>query len=121
MSDKQPTEQSSFSNNPATYAGAFAGILAALIRMFVPAEYIENALTISAAISPILGVWLFGFLNKKRQSAAQIAVKKKVEDRMELLDLQINNKQYSKEQKEKFLEEKQKLVLEYIQLDKTVD
>lgn len=121
MSDKQPTEQSSFSNNPATYAGAFAAILAALIRMFVPAEYIENSLTISAAISPILGVWIFSFLNKKRQSVAQIAVKEKMKDRMDLLDLQINNEQYSKEQKEKFLEEKQKLVLEYIQLDKTVD
>lgn len=94
MSDKQPTEQSSFSNNPATYAGAFAAIL---------------------------GVWIFSFLNKKRQSAAQIAVKEKMKDRMDLLDLQINNEQYSKEQKEKFLEEKQKLVLEYIQLDKTVD
>ncbi|MDG2958856.1 MULTISPECIES: hypothetical protein [Pasteurellaceae] len=120
MSDKLQTATSSLSNSPAAYAGAFASILTALIRMFVPTEYVENSLTISAAISPLLGVWVFERLNKRKRSDAQIAYEIHIKERMKFLEEQIASKGYTKEQKDKFYEEKMRLTLEYTQINKTV-
>lgn len=120
MSDKIPSPQSSLRNSPAGYAGALAAIFTALIRMFVPTEYVENALTIVAALSPILGVWLFDYLLKKKRSDAQVAIEAKITKRLEFLDQQLTNTHFSTEQKETFLKEKERLILEFTQLDKTV-
>lgn len=121
MGNKPQSESSSFGNSPATYAGVFAAISAALIRMLVPQEYIENSLTISAAISPPLGVFLFGYLRKKKRSDAQTAIESHIKGRMDFLDKQLADENYTPEQKSKFLQEKERLVLEYTQLDRTVD
>ncbi|OIQ13054.1 hypothetical protein UR07_12160, partial [Pasteurella multocida subsp. multocida] len=80
-----------------------------------------NLLTISAALSPIFGVWIFGLLAKMKLSDAQIAMEEKIKRRMDFLDQQIASDSYSQEQKDKFSEEKAKLVLEYVNLYKTVE
>ncbi|PNW19690.1 hypothetical protein [Pasteurella multocida] len=121
MSNKELSNKSSFVNGPAAYAGALAAVSAALIRMFSSPQYTENLLTISAALSPIFGVWIFGLLAKMKLSDAQIAMEEKIKRRMDFLDQQIASDSYSQEQKDKFSEEKAKLVLEYVNLYKTVE
>ncbi|HHT7784090.1 hypothetical protein [Pasteurella multocida] len=121
MSNKDPSSKSSFVNSPAAYAGALAAVSAALIRMFSSPQYTENLLTISAALSPILGVWIFSFFAKMKLSDAQITMEEKIKERMDFLDRQIADDRYSQEQKDKFSEEKTKLVLEYVNLYKTVE
>lgn len=120
MSDKTPSTQSSFGNSPAGYAGALAAISTALIRMFVPAEYVENSLTIVAALSPIVGVWLFSYLLEKKRSDAQLTMEAHITKRLAFLDQQLANEHFSTEQKETFLKEKERLILEYTQLNRSV-
>ncbi|KEZ17241.1 hypothetical protein HS327_01978 [Glaesserella parasuis] len=115
------TEKNSFGNSPTTYAGVFATILAALIRMLCPDSYVQDALTISSAISPALGVWVFGILNKKKKTDAQIAFTNDIKERMKFLDSQINDNCYSEKQKKEFIEEKAKLAKELVNYNRTVE
>lgn len=95
--------ESSFGNNPVAYTGALSTILASLIRMFCPTEYIENVLTISSAASPIIGLWIFSLLNDKKRSDSQKSFENRIKTRMDFLDKQLDDNSYTDEQKKIFV------------------
>ncbi|MDP8162823.1 hypothetical protein QJU89_05895 [Pasteurella skyensis] len=111
MDDKK---QSSSVHSPTTYAGAFAAISTALVRMFVPAPYLENTLSITAALSPIIGMGIFQYLNSRKKTNEQIAFEERIDKEMAFLDTQINDPTYTEEQRKEFTEQKFALAKERI-------